>query len=393
MLAMKSVKKKRGRSLSTDHSSSSKNYKVDYNIPINNKFNALGQQSDAAAKTKIKTVIKPSPITITGATDVCTAINNLNVQYNIKRISIGTKIFVDKEEDFNTLCSKLKELKIEFFTHPYGNKKLFKLVLCGLPEVQTNAIADWLKTNNNVTALKIDMLNSVGSNKKYIVQFDPIENSKNDVKNINVILNHVIKWIPYKRRNRGPTQCVNCGMFGHGVSACNRKSNCLLCGESHATKECHFNDNNNEQRVFKCNNCKSNELPFNHRANDPNCPSRLRYIEIKAKSNKRNTQKSTQQFQVTENEFPRMNAHMHSRTNSEPSTVTVTPHSSRSYAYVAKSPPTQRASNQNSNANEELFTFAEISNIMLNCVNELTQCKTKLDQIKVIANLLSNVCK
>lgn len=386
MLAMKTAKNKRGRSCSLERPASGKNFKVDHSIPLSNRFSVLGKQKDAVQVTKSQT--KPSPITVTDTADVCAAINELNVQYRLKRISIGTKIFVDSEEDFKKLCNKFKELRLEFFTHPFGNKKIVKLVLCGLPEVQTSAITDYLKSNNNVNTIKVDMLKSESSNKKYIVQFDPSENSKSDIKNIKVLLNHVIYWIPYKRRSNGPTQCLNCGMYGHGISSCNRKSKCLLCGENHVTKDCHFDDKNNDHRVFKCNNCRLNNLPFNHRANDVGCPTRVKYMEIKATNNKKSSQKPIQQYRHVESTFPQLHAQ----------SAPAVPQLEQTYANVAKrSPKVQQtrlqSPTQHGNATEDLFTFAEISDIMLNCVNELVQCKTKLDQIKVIANLFSNVCK
>lgn len=46
--------------------------------------------------------------------------------------------------------------------------------------------------------------------------------------------------------------------------------------------------------------------------------------------------------------------------------------------------------NINANTNE-LWTFAEISDILLNSLNALSKCKSKFDQLKVITNLLQNV--
>lgn len=47
-------------------------------------------------------------------------------------------------------------------------------------------------------------------------------------------------------------------------------------------------------------------------------------------------------------------------------------------------------SNVNNNSNE-LFTFAEVGEILLKGLNDLANCKNKIDQLRVIANMLQNV--
>lgn len=168
-------------------------------------------------------------------TDIGKKLKDLGIQHKLKITSIGTKVFVDDDKQFQSLCSKLSESKAEYFTHPLNNTKYFILMLYGLPEVPKNEIASFLKAQNNATVGKILMLNADSSFKKYILHFDPKENTKADVKNIKVVLSHIIKWFPAKPRKKGPTQCLNCGMFGHGISSCHRKSKCLLCGEGHET--------------------------------------------------------------------------------------------------------------------------------------------------------------
>lgn len=328
----------------------------------------------------------PPPITITDNTSVANLLKELGIKHNFKIIGVGTKIYVENLRDHTLLCNKFSELKIEFFTHPAGENRLFKLVLHGLPEIPLEEITDHLKTINNVSVHKIIMLNSNSSFKRYLLHFDPKENSKMDVKNVRSILNHLVEWLPARQIHRGPTQCLKCGMFGHGVSACYRNTKCLFCGEDHDSKSCTFDEKNNNQRIFKCHNCKQSNLPHNHKANDLQCPSRLKYIEIKSNVNRKDNR----------NAKPNSIPYTHTNSAFPPLPQRAPPPLTHTFAEAAKprkqqNGHTQHASNHSSE--NGLFSFAEISEIMLNCVNDLARCTSKLDQLRVIANMLNNAFK
>lgn len=365
------------RSASMDLSgNNSKNLKTQFAITTSNRFSALPND---AAKTPAKKPIAPAPVTITDGTNPTALLKSLNIPFKLKASSIGTKIFTDTVSDFTSLCGKLTELKTEFFSHAPANKKTFKLVLHGLPDLPIDDINDCLTSQYNIKVDKITALKSEGSFKRFLIQFDAVENQKSDVTNIKVILDHIIRWLPAKPINRGPTQCLNCGMYGHGISSCFRKSKCSLCAGNHETKVCSFETDASQQRVYKCHYCRANNLPnFNHRANDPQCPARIKYIEIKSNVSKKINRVTTNQFIHTANAFPSL----------QPPPLT------RSFADAAKmqrEPPVHHTRMNNNSG--ELFTFAEISTIMFDCVNDLAQCTNKFDQLKVIANLLSHACK
>ncbi|KAG4078490.1 hypothetical protein HA402_009202 [Bradysia odoriphaga] len=52
--------------------------------------------------------------------------------------------------------------------------------------------------------------------------------------------------------------------------------------------------------------------------------------------------------------------------------------------------PNASANNYN-NANEDLFSTAQLLQIFTNAIHDIRKCRTKLDQIQVITNLLSHV--
>lgn len=378
--------KKRASSL--DCSNARKASRTDYAVSTSNVFSALSVNNQPVQPSK---PARPAPITVTDEINVATHLKDATFPYRLKMVSIGTKIYVDKEDDFKHICDALKAKDIEYFTHPFGEAKTFKLILSGLPELPTADITNWLKSQNNITVNRIIMLNSGGSHKRYLVQFNPKENNRTEVMNIKVILNHVIKWIPAKNNRKGPSQCLRCAMFGHGISACNRKPTCLLCGEAHETKDCSFSGtDDSEQRIFKCFNCKAKNLQHNHKASDPLCPCRINYIEIRSSANNRKpqaTQQRQQQYVHTPEHFPPL---------SQARPTQLAQPLTRSFADAAKHTPRQQFNshvNAQRDRGDDLFTFAEVSDILFSCINELEKCKSKFDQMRVIANMLSNVCK
>lgn len=96
------------------------------------------------------------------------------------------------------------------------------------------------------------------------------------LRNIKTINSIVVKWFPYTNIRRGPTQCRNCQMYGHGTSFCYRKSKCFKCGEDHLTSDCKKLDTDPE----KCANCSGN-----HKSNFKDCPAISSYQMIRQNIN------------------------------------------------------------------------------------------------------------
>lgn len=169
-----------------DRSSTNKNFKTDYSVPTSNTFSALALANQTVQQPK---PAKPAPITVTDKADVAAYLKEAQFPYRLKIVSIGTKIYVDKEEHFKLICDALSEKNIEFFTHPFGETKTFKLILSGLPEVPTSDITASLKERYNIAVNKITMFNSDGVYKRYLLQFNPKENNRADVIKTKSVLN------------------------------------------------------------------------------------------------------------------------------------------------------------------------------------------------------------
>lgn len=124
----------------------------------------------------------------------------------------------------------LKLEKIDFFSHPDNEQKIFKAILTGLPEIKTE-----------------ELLN--------------------------------------------PTQCYRCMLYGHGISQCMRYEVCSLCSGKHLTNTCTVIIKTTANAVYKCFNCVSANLPEqNHKATDPNCPYRAKYEQTVKNARDKNKQ-------------------------------------------------------------------------------------------------------
>lgn len=337
-----------------------------------------------------KQVVKPPPIKITddrlNATNIKAFMNELEVSsFQSKQTSIGLKIDVEKQEDNAKLIDKLTVGGYAFFTHSGIQQKMFKVVLGGLPRINTEIIVDELK-NFNITALSVTELtvNSTNTNRSlYLVQIASKDVSLNEIRKIRAIDHTVVNWKPFRPRNKGPTQCRRCAMMGHGAQNCHRKVACLICASSdHEAGNCQFKENTNEAFVFKCFNCSTKGyIDTKHRANDPECPCRADYIEIRNKINHRNTVRNSKftqnanQFNFQQTNFPTLSRNFEF----------VAPSQSKNTSYAEQVKKTS--------SNDDLYCMDELCEILYSTVDELMSCTNKGQQLKVLFKLLSNAFK
>lgn len=402
--------------------------KLDLNsisVPLSNQFNSLDDAEDMEADKNDQINVKTesvSPVVITNHTiDINPVLTAIGIGYKLKIVSVGRKIFANSLDDKKKLIEALKEKQIPFFSHLDKENRVFKAVLSGLPEIDITIIDKQLKGDYQLDPIKTSMLNTNSTNKLYVVQFNKSDVSMRDLHEIKTVHHHIVKWLPFKKRN-GPTQCLRCCMYGHGIQSCNRASICGLCSGNHLSTSCELFNKKTEstKSAFKCFNCASANIEHNHKANDINCPFRAKYIEARVNSRKkfRRVIKPTHDlpcsfpfrppkdfqapgsywdkpiiqpryFSTDHTEYVSYAKAAAKRINAQ------VPHtneneSSSSNTNESSSPNTNESSSSNTN---DLFTFEEISNMLLNCITELQKCTSKFDQLRVIASLLQNACK
>lgn len=366
-----------------------------FNVPLTNQFNLLNEE-DANEKEEDISMsvpkVKVSPIVVTDVSiDTKQTIDELNIVCDIKLMSVGRKIFPKSLDDKQKIMAAFAEKNVNFFSHPDNYGKTFKAVLTGLPAIETNIIIECLKTNYNISTTKVTMFLTNSDSKMYLCEFESGAVNMKTLNNIKSVHHHIIKWQPYKPKRRGPTQCYRCLMYGHGAKSCNRYAACGQCGGNHLTNNCLVITNTTVNPIFKCFNCVSAKLPHDHKATDASCPFRAKYVATKENTHRKGKRvNSSNQNNVKNNVVPApapppllqsfANV-MH--TQQQPASTSTTTQNSNTNTFSAQS---------NTNNCDGLWSFSEVAQILVNSVNQLKQCKTKFDQLLVIASLLENAC-
>lgn len=344
-------------------------------------------------ETLTNKILRPPPVIVTGKThDINNILKESGIdKFNMKNMSIGTKIFVENDNDFTKINSYLQQNHIEFYSHGRKDQKLCKVVLAGLPEIPTTTIKDELASLNIHPIQIVQMKTKIPNPHRalYLIHLNSNETAFQDVQKIKSIYHTIVKWSKYKPRSQGPTQCRNCAMYGHGTQNCHRKSMCTLCASNeHNQLTCPLKQlAKDASPVFKCSYCTQNNIqPSNHRASDDNCPGRKIYMNLRNSTATQNQKNKTKQQETQKNQSTR-NRYV---------TAPAPPPLTQSYRNVlSNSNSNDHQSQQNStmdnNANEDLFSTADLFKIFTNAIQDIRNCRTKLDQIQVIANLIQHV--
>lgn len=343
-------------------------------------------RSKRATSSRINT--KPPPIIITDTryNKIELILDETNIKiYNYKQIALGIKIFLQSKEDFDSLIATLKGKEVEFYTHRYSEEKILKVVLYGLPQMDIEELKAHFTSESNIKPTNIFQMKTKTNNihnATYLIHLNKNDLTYNDILKIKSINHTLIKWAHYKPKFKGPTLCNKCSSYGHGAQNCNRTAHCTLCAGEHESKDCTLKTNENTTSiVYKCFNCSINNKPSNHKANDEQCPFRLHYLEIKNRANNRHRQ-------IQPNTLYHKTRTPQTQTTQTTQTAQRIPNITNklplSYADQLKNLP--QANDENND--EELFSISELLNIFKNAVSKIKQCRTKLDQISVIASLL-----
>lgn len=350
-----------------------------------NRYHVLANDADNA---ETKTSDRPPPIILTDTahSDIYKAMQTLGIaNFSLKVTSIGVRVQTFDASDYKKLRANLDLNKFEYFSHKSKSDKVFKVVMYGHPKTDINELKECFKSSLNIVPIEVFELKTKSNdpnNAIYLFHFNKKEVSMKDSAKVRVVNHTVIRWAPYSPKFKGPTQCRSCTMYGHGAENRKRHKICMYCAsKEHEMKDCRMNPANAGTNstvngaIFECFSCHLNKLPSNHSANDPNCPARNNYLSIRRKVNSRDTSKNYQRAKVSQPPQAII------------SQVAPAPQVIPSNTYA------DRLKHGVPNDENELFTMAELMNIFKGAVNQLKQCKTKIDQISVIASLLEYAVK
>lgn len=349
------------------------------NVPTQN-------QAKRIRPVKIKA---PPPFVVQGKsiTEIHNLIQLTNIpQQNIKKqlTQFGTKIFVSTNEEHLTLKNALDANKFDFFTFSLEEQRTTKLVLYGLPDLNLDELKNELKSfaklePSNITKMHIRRERYSGQC-NYLLYFPKSQGIRllQVRQQVRGILGYLVRWEYYTPRKANITQCGRCQAFGHASQNCRLQVKCLKCSKSHQSSSCPLNDPGTGRvpdESLKCVHCGGN-----HSARHKDCPSRIKFLQIREQVRQRNKPKNNFNFQnisTINNEFPGLQNNpnsMHRNTN-----------------HIFSTTFSETLRNANSSYVEttgNLFSKEECWKIFCNFMNAINKCKTKAEQIYTIGELI-----
>lgn len=297
-----------------------------------------------------------------------------DIRYRLTRN--GIKILVNSVDDFKKVRDYLLHSKIRFFSHPLDEEKTIKYVMYGFYEIGVNELKQ-IFYDLELFPTQVSMLNI---NKKrydgqciYMLQFRLDQNvSLERLRTVRQIDGVCVRFDKYLRNQSGLTQCSNCLRFSHGARNCFLSPRCIRCGEEHASASCdkliipRDPKSTIPPAQVRCANCGGR-----HTANFEKCPERQKYLAA------RQTARTSLQG--------RLQGHAQRRTDPPNSHNNYDSRSRPNHGLRSQGQPTY--ANVLKNSNEGLYTPSECYQIFKRFLNEILSCKTKAQQIDVIARI------
>lgn len=251
------------------------------------------------------------------------------LQAELRLLTDGVKITVPSTPHYKSVTEYLDVVKAEYFTHDIASEKPLKVVLRGLPDMETSELMDTLKIANLqlVQIFKMRRHNQAVKYRDQLYLLHLVKGSTNltELKSIRALGNVVVQWERYKPVHREVTQCGNCLNFGHGSKHCHMRSRCSKCGENHRSASCEV------EAVVACLNCGQN-----HSSMSRTCPKRNEFINIRKTVAQRTRPKPKKEINIIGENFPELS--LPSQTQRHPPPP-VSPPGFRTYAEAANTPP------------------------------------------------------
>lgn len=393
-----------------------KSLRTSFNASTSNRFQSLSDLEDMDTSDEEGEIVAPKekipPVIVDSSHEFTSVLRLVGKNYKFKRMSIGTKIISDTLALYEDLIKKLKLMNLKFYTHQMKETKNFKLVLFGLHQISCKDISDEFIAAHNIHPVSVKEIKTKRSNINdalYMIEFNREHISKSEVKKIKFFYDISVFWRSPLKSSKGPTQCSKCSMYGHGARNCFRVAVCPACAGNHDHSECVLSKTQqNGPVIYKCYNCLSKKLSnVNHRADDPRCPCRKDYLEIRQRLTSRSggmyhrrAQTADYHYNVDSHPQLPLREHMSAARQHEPA---------RTHDR-ARSPDQPRTSDRartydqagsygrlysdmampnNSNARDDISN-ERLLEIFFEAVDALQRCKNKYDKLRVLGMMLKH---
>jgi hypothetical protein len=330
-------------------------------------------------------------------------------EYQIKMTSIGIVVKLATMKSYESFSKRCIVMSIPHFTHAVESSKPVRIVLLGLPEMPIDDIkTDLFKHGIIAEDIKTMSIRNAryGDQANYVLYFKKgqitINHLRQQVKAVN---NVIVRWAYYDNKRHGPTQCRRCQMWGHGSSNCHLPANCVKCAGAHDSAACDVSSKGTKvpEDKLKCVNCGNK-----HTANYRGCECKKQYektrpIRRAAAANQRSQRRPP--FDINQISFPAL-SQQGATNNSNFRGNSMYLNSNQSYRdrvagnfnnfntknnFNIHNPNNDNSQNRHSppsGGTEKLFSAEELSEIMIDVIESFRNCKTRADQLKVIARIV-----
>lgn len=386
----KSKRKKRGHSADNKHS----------HLLEQNPFSSLADCSqDEPSNPTVNhpassAGMKKQPPLVVQNVDIAVLIKSIpkcGVTPLLKITRFGTKILCNSVEDYNKVQSYLQKCNYEYYTHDKPGERPYRVVLRGLPLVDTKELLPLLKSECDLDAQAVHVIkrkvdSATQSDALYLVQFQKGYTNLKKLHEIKYIGNLVVKWQAYRNNRADVTQCMNCLHHGHGTRNCHLKSRCNSCGAAHSTENCP----EKAKPAKRCANCNGA-----HPATDRSCPKRAEYVNIRQHATKSNqpgrksVPKGPPVPELNAKEFPALSNNTEQNRPIYPVGFQFTNNAGN---YTRRLDPRTRAeqaaSSTSGDNGQALYSSAELWTIFNELCGRMRQCKSRADQVQVLGYMV-----
>lgn len=362
----------------------------------NSNLDGFGEVPDEQRQPTIK--IPPLMVKSMCLADLKSSLGACQVTATYKICRIGIKVVLPTIENYLTAKQFLDTNNAEYYTFDIPSEKPFKAVIRGLPIMNVEEIKSDLEDRYKLKPLAVFPMSRHNRMMEfrdclYLVHFPKGSVTLGALKAARVIQNIIVAWEGYRGANKDVTQCMRCLNFGHGTRNCRLKARCNICTLGHITDSCPSKDADDIE--IKCVNCGGS-----HRSTDRACPKRNEYKNIRKQACSTN-QPSRRRDRAPPpdlGDFPPIDSG-NIQPVPQPRWHIPPPSQTQGVRIIPPGPPPgfQKPISYRENAPHEnrstdatplLYTAADLQRILNEMCDKLQQCSSRLEQVRLIGNLV-----